>query len=178
MKKWLYIFFGILLILAIMSPSSTVSILFNNLILLFNSESESAYYNRGISYLINSNYTRAISDFESTTMLNPSNSSAYQNLCYLYINKGENNNALECCSKAIMLNPKDKISYYNLACIYSLKNNLELSISNLKMSINSGFSNVSHLTNDPDLNNVKENSQFKKLVFYLNETYSPVRIRN
>lgn len=56
--------------------------------------------------------------------------------------------------------PREKyFSYYNLACVYSIMDNLNSSFNSLKEALEYGYPYIEHLYNDPDLNNLLNNSE-------------------
>ena len=60
--------------------------------------------------------------------------------------------------------------YYNLSCIYSLLNNKNLSITNLKKAIDTGYNDYGHVQNDTDLDNIRNEKEFVELNKRLKQT--------
>lgn len=60
--------------------------------------------------------------------------------------------------------PKDATALYNLACTYSLTSKKEKAIEYLEKAIKTGFTDVSHIQKDTDLDNIREEEGYKKLI--------------
>ncbi len=54
--------------------------------------------------------------------------------------------------------------YYNLCCIYSLTGNNAKAFVYLKKSIDAGYLNFAHIQEDSDLNNIRNEKEFKDLI--------------
>ena len=54
--------------------------------------------------------------------------------------------------------------YYNLACAYSLLNQKDKAIDNFKKSLNLGYNDRAHIEEDTDLDNIRKDKRFKKLL--------------
>lgn len=85
------------------------------------------------------------------------------------IQSGQYDEAKKVLNQAIEVYPKDPISYYNLACIYSLENNVDEAIAWLEESAARGFVDVYHMKTDGDLDNIRGNESYKKII----EKYTP-----
>lgn len=60
-------------------------------------------------------------------------------------------------------------SYYNLACTYSLLNDKKNATAFFKKSIEAGYTNYAHIQEDTDLDNIRKEDEFKKLIQPLRE---------
>jgi len=60
-------------------------------------------------------------------------------------------------------------AWYNLACTYALAHQPNQALDYLERSIKAGFSNYSHITQDPDLATIRNTQRFKTLVAPLRE---------
>lgn len=60
--------------------------------------------------------------------------------------------------------PDRAVSYYNIACAYSLKKDAPKAVEWLKKSFEKGFLDLAHVGRDTDLDNVREDGDFKALV--------------
>ncbi len=54
--------------------------------------------------------------------------------------------------------------YYNLACVYSLNKQINKAIDNLKKALELGYNDRAHIEEDSDLDNIRKDKQFIKLV--------------
>jgi len=61
---------------------------------------------------------------------------------------------------------------YNLCCTYALLNNKDKAAEYMAKSIKTGFLDYSHLKDDPDLNNVRNDRQFMAAIKPLKELYN------
>lgn len=59
---------------------------------------------------------------------------------------------------------KNKKDCYNLACAYSIKNDATKALKYLKLSLEGGFEDISHLEKDPDLQNVRKTKEYVDLI--------------
>ena len=55
-------------------------------------------------------------------------------------------------------------AHYNIACAHAQIGNLDDSIANLQKSFENGFNNYSTVRGDPDLDPIKEQGDYKKLM--------------
>jgi hypothetical protein len=55
-------------------------------------------------------------------------------------------------------------SAYNVACGYSLAGQKEEALDWLELSVKSGFAKIDHLRNDPDLDNLRAEKRYKRLL--------------
>jgi len=69
--------------------------------------------------------------------------------------------------KAIKINPQSKKNFYNAACAASLANDNKNALKWLEIAINNGFDNLDHINSDSDLDNIRNNEKFKKIIFEL-----------
>jgi len=65
---------------------------------------------------------------------------------------------------AIEMVPNLSDAYYSLASIYSLQGKKDLAIFNLEMALKKGFNNYEFIQNDTDLDYIRNDPRFKKLI--------------
>ncbi len=123
-----------------------------------------SYYNRGNAYLAKGKYDQAIADYNKTAKLNPTYYMCYDNRGNAYTRKKQYDQAIADYKKAIKLNPKYGSPYYNLACLYSIKNNPTEACKWLQQSLDAGFNKWGDIKADPDLNNIRNTSCYKKIM--------------
>ena len=61
------------------------------------------------------------------------------------------------------LRPQDAVVHYNLACSYSLTDQIELAFQTLHAAISLGYRDFKAMDNDPDLDNVRQHAEYKKI---------------
>jgi tetratricopeptide (TPR) repeat protein len=66
--------------------------------------------------------------------------------------------------KMLEIIPNHKIALYNLACAESLLGNVKEAVAALEKAINAGYSDLTHILKDKDLNNIKETVGFNNLM--------------
>jgi len=65
------------------------------------------------------------------------------------------------------LQPENYLTLYNLACAESLLNNIPEAVKILEQAISAGFTNLEHLKEDKDLDNIRNTEGYKNLVLRL-----------
>ena len=61
--------------------------------------------------------------------------------------------------------------YYNLCCVYSLTGNKAKALLSLKKSVDAGYFDYAHMQADSDLNNIRNEKEFKDLIASLQKKY-------
>ena len=77
---------------------------------------------------------------------------------------GNHKQALAVDNRLAKLRPDDPIVYYNLACSLSSLERIDESLDALKLAFELGYKDFSYLLGDPDLDNVRRDPRFKKLL--------------
>lgn len=96
-----------------------------------------------------------------------SNGQSYDDLikkadsCYLAKNYKLSTN---CFADAFRLKPESKQNYYNAACAASLANDKKNSLKWFEIAVLNGFDNVNHIKTDTDLDNIRIELKFIKIV--------------
>ncbi len=80
-----------------------------------------------------------------------------------YTRRGRYEEGLRIDERLAQLCSDDSIVHYNLACSYSLTNRLEMAIEALETAINLGYRNFKHMSQDPDLKNLREHADYKRI---------------
>ncbi len=62
------------------------------------------------------------------------------------------------------LKPRDPLVHYNLACSYSLLGRINESLESLDKAVNLGYNDLKHLENDSDLDILREEEGYNKLI--------------
>ncbi len=86
-----------------------------------------------------------------------------------YTRRGRFDDGLRMDERLIRLRPEDAIARYNLACSYSLTNQIDLAFEALHEAIKLGYRDFKSLDKDPDLKNLREHSEYKKVRAKLRE---------
>jgi tetratricopeptide (TPR) repeat protein len=93
----------------------------------------------------------------------PAYTEALQILGDNYTRRGRYSEGLNIDERLSRLRPEDSVVHYNLACSYSLTNQIQLAIEALQTAINLGYRDFKTMDKDPDLDNVRQDAQFKKI---------------
>ena len=81
-----------------------------------------------------------------------------------YTRSGEHERGLRMDLRLVTLRPRDPVVRYNLACSYSLIGLTELALLVLEQAVELGFDNVEHMLKDPDLENIRTDARFRRLM--------------
>ena len=72
--------------------------------------------------------------------------------------------AIRCFMTAIKLDPNMAWAYYSVACLYALSGNKEQALNYLKQSLERGLSDKKHIESDPDMDSLREEKDFGRLM--------------
>ena len=106
----------------------------------------------------------AIESYKQAIRLDPDHKSAHSSLGAAYIESGKYEEAIESCKQAISIDPDYADAHYNLACSYSLLGDVNKALESLGRSIDLGFDDIKHIENDSDLNGLRDEAGYKKLI--------------
>jgi len=95
---------------------------------------------------------------------NPKDVRALEMLGQALTRAGKHDEALDADLRLADLRPKDPIAFYNLACSYSHLDNLDAAFDALHRAFDLGYRDYRHLLRDPDLENVRRDRRFKRLL--------------
>ena len=80
-----------------------------------------------------------------------------------YTRRGRYDEGLKLDERLTRLRPKDAVVRYNLACSYSLTRQIDLAFQALRAAIRLGYRDFKSLDKDPDLDNLREHIEYKKI---------------
>lgn len=112
---------------------------------------------------------RAFDDFEiglarGVASVDPKNLKALHMLGQALTRRRRHQEALAVDLKLSNLCPKDPVVHYNLACSYSNLEDLDGAFDALGRAFELGYNDYKHLLRDPDLENVRRDGRFRKLL--------------
>jgi tetratricopeptide (TPR) repeat protein len=81
-----------------------------------------------------------------------------------YTEAGEYEKGLIADLKLSKLQPQDPLVWYNLACSYSLLQKEEEAVRALQAAVDRGYDDLLHMESDKDLNNIRDEEAFKKII--------------
>ena len=80
-----------------------------------------------------------------------------------YTRRGLFQEGLRIDERLSRLRPDDSLVHYNLACSYSLTSQLDSAVEALEAAINLGYRDFKWLGQDPDLKNLREHTEYKRI---------------
>ena len=96
--------------------------------------------------------------------IDPDHENAHFSLGLAYDKLSKNEEAIESYKHVIRIDPDDEDAHYNLACRYSLLGNINKALKSLGKAIDLGFDDIKHIENDSDLNGLRDEADYKKLI--------------
>ncbi len=82
----------------------------------------------------------------------------------VFSKRGMVRDGLEIDKKLVRVCPKEPTFFYNLACSHSLLNQLDSAMEALEKAIRLGYQNFEHLKKDADLDNLRKDTRFVRLM--------------
>jgi tetratricopeptide (TPR) repeat protein len=104
-----------------------------------------------------------ISFLEGIIRRSPAYIEALQILGDDYTRRGRFTEGLKVDERLSRLRPDDSLVHYNLACSYSLTGQVEMAVEALESAINLGYRDFKWMTQDPDLKNLRDHSEYKRI---------------
>jgi tetratricopeptide (TPR) repeat protein len=118
-------------------------------------------------------YDSAIKILEDFLKSNPARPGAWNLLGTSYAHKGDYDKALQAFDKVSSSPQLRQTGVYNSACVYALKNNKEEAFKLLRQLRESGTFDMSQITSDDDLKNLRSDPRFEKLIPRVEEFANP-----
>lgn len=106
---------------------------------------------------------------EGIVRRDPTYTEALQILGDNYTRRGLYQEGLKIDERLCRLRPDDSLVHYNLACSYSLTNQVEMAVEALEAAINLGYRDFKWLAQDPDLKNLRDHTEYKRIRAKLRE---------
>jgi hypothetical protein len=109
-------------------------------------------------------WERAAWAYEALTRQDPPDGFALSRLGLALTHLRKYEQAADAYGRALRLKFRPPQTMYNLACVYSLKGDRDEAVRWLERAISAGFENREALRTDPDLNNLREDPRFIRLL--------------
>jgi TolB-like protein/Flp pilus assembly protein TadD len=109
-------------------------------------------------------YRRALRVAEKHMELNPDDPRAATMRAVSLCRIGDRPAGLKWAERALEIDPRDAGVQYNVACLYSLEDQPAKAIECLERAMHEGFGNREWIENDPDLEPLRDNPEFVKLL--------------
>ncbi len=123
-----------------------------------------AWYNKGVALADLGRHDEALEAYNKAIEIKPDLNEAWNNKGTTLYYLGRYEEALKAYDKAIEIKPDDQDAWYNLACLYSLKKEKGNALKYLRKAIENGYNNLSHIRKDKDLDFLRNEEEFKKII--------------
>lgn len=110
------------------------------------------------------NIDNALREFSVAIQKDPAYAEAYSNRSVAYMQQRKFNKAEEDLRRARELSPDSPSVRYNYASLHSLNGNVDLALDEIDAALTRGFSDYDALRRDPDLENLRRNPEFRKIL--------------
>lgn len=144
----------------VMLKNSADAIKDYNIAVSLGSENPFLYEQIGKYYLANGDTIKANEAFETVINLDSASFSAAIALSLI----GREKEGLDLANRLVSLDSNKGSAYYNQACLYALINKKEEAINTLKRAFENGYVAWSYMTNDPDLENIRQEENYLNLI--------------
>jgi tetratricopeptide (TPR) repeat protein len=122
------------------------------------------YYRLGNLYLEDGQLDLATAEYQNALSIKSDFMEALNDLGIAYTKMKEYDKAISTLKKKIELKPNIVDAYYNIACIYALQNKKDKATFWLRNAVLKGFNDWKLLSTDSDLENIREDIYYKKLI--------------
>jgi len=109
-------------------------------------------------------FEKARREFEAALKESPGDPYSLVGIGATFYARNDYAQAMNYYKQALLNDPNFKDAFYNIACIYALQGKTEMAIKYLKIAAMNGFAEAAVMTKDPDLQSLKDNEEFKKLL--------------
>jgi len=121
-----------------------------------------AYYERGLLHQLKGELDKALADFTNTILIKPDHAVARTSLLGILKKLGREDEAKEHEQIALIFIQKEE--EYNRACFEAIRGKIDMALKLLEISFTKEPSVKKWAKQDPDLENIRDDPRFKKLV--------------
>lgn len=118
----------------------------------------------GLELLQAGRFEQARARFEAAVAIDPDYAEGLNGIGVTYALRRDWAEAVGWYQRSIAANPDIGDAYYNLACAYAQTERPELAVRYLRLAVLNGYSEVSHLTGDPDLEPLRSLEAYRAVV--------------
>lgn len=94
----------------------------------------------------------------------PGSARAMYHRALMLLQLGHSSEADEWINKAVEIGSEDPGVHYNAACFYALRGDNSLALDHLDHAIDIGFNQKEWITNDPDLEQIRDNERYSRIM--------------
>jgi serine/threonine protein kinase/Tfp pilus assembly protein PilF len=109
-------------------------------------------------------FTRGLAVAKKHLEFNPEDARAWYLGAHAQLSLGEKDEALEWCERAMKLSPDDAATLYNAGCLFCIMEEYDKCFQCLEAAVDNGFAHPQWLENDPDLEPVRKDPRYRKLL--------------
>jgi tetratricopeptide (TPR) repeat protein len=119
---------------------------------------------KGMALVKTQAYDEALREFTQAIEKYPNFIQSYSNRAAVFVLQKKYDKAMDDLKKAFVINPNNPSVHYNIAALYSLQNQPDRALVSLDRALELGFNDYAFLLQDPDLNNVRKQKNFQKIL--------------
>jgi tetratricopeptide (TPR) repeat protein len=119
---------------------------------------------QGFEYIRDNDYVKAVEEFRKLLEEFPFDFRANYHIAFAYLLLKNYPKAIHHFEIARRINPKDQFTLYNLACAYALSGKKDQALEALEASVGVGFDDAKHVEQDPDLDSIRDDPRYKRLI--------------
>ncbi len=118
----------------------------------------------GAAYLEEGRFEKARERFQEAVRIDPTYAEGYNGIGVTFALRRDWDEAVRWYQRSIGANPDIGDAYYNLACAYAQTGKHDLAVRYLRIAVLNGYSEVSHLREDPDLAPLRERKDYQSVL--------------
>lgn len=120
---------------------------------------------QGFEHIRDKDYQRAVEEFRKILDEFPFDFRANYHIAFAYLLLQNYAKAIHHFEIARRISPRDQLTLYNLACAYALSGGKATqAIEALQASVEAGFDDYQHIENDPDLESLRDDARYQRVV--------------
>jgi len=110
------------------------------------------------------NYQKAVEELRKLLDEDPFDFQGNYHIAFAYLLLKNYTKSIHHFEIARRINPQDHLTLYNLACAYALSGKKSEALEALERSVEAGFADHGHMEKDPDLQSLRDDSRFQRLI--------------
>ena len=119
---------------------------------------------RGIQKAGSEDYSEAVELLKEALKIAPENELANFYYGYALHMSGDIEGALPYHERSAATDRYRGLGNYNMACVYSLQGKTKKALEHLEKAIEAGFQDFGHMSEDPDMDNIRDEDRYKKMI--------------